>query len=230
MACAPRDNESADAESAIRTLVEATDAYLAGLSGEGVADVRARIDAFRSGAFRPQPALPLAFQADLDRALALLAADGQGGFAATIGAASPFLRWVPYDRYPRADIGERFAASHAFASFMGEDAPVAAREFDLGLFLIRPRVFYRDHHHAAPELYAPLTGPHGWRFAPGAALDWRPAHSPVWNPPFRHHATMTGANPFLCVFAWTADVGEPASVIACADWAELGRQAEEAAA
>ncbi len=39
----------------------------------------------------------------------------------------------------------------------------------MGLFVIAPHVLYRDHAHAAPELYLPLTGPHGWRFAPGPA-------------------------------------------------------------
>jgi hypothetical protein len=73
---------------------------------------------------------------------------------------------VTYDRYPRAEIGARFLQGMPLPRSWGR-APFAARDFDLGLFLIAPHVLYRDHHHAAPELYAPLTGPHGWRFGPG---------------------------------------------------------------
>ena len=209
------------AEQAIRRLITEADAYLSCLSGEGVADVRAGIATFRDAPFHAIKPRELQFKTDLDQALDLLAADGFGALSEAIGLAAPFLGWVPYDRYPVAEIGERFAANHAFASFIGEGATIAATGFDLGLFVIRPNVFYRDHHHAAPELYAPLTGPHGWRFAPGAPLDWQPAHRPVWNPPFRHHATKTGSNPFLCIFGWTRDVNEPAKVIPCTDWAEI---------
>ena len=209
------------AERAIRNLIGEVDAYLARLTGDGIGEVRAGIGVFRDAPFRTIKPRDLKFKADLDQALRLLAADGFDALAKAIGSAAPHLEWVPYDRYPLSEIGERFATSHAFASFIGDGAPVDATDFDLGLFLIQPNVFYRDHHHAAPELYAPLTGPHGWRFAPGAPLDWQPAHHPVWNPPLRHHATMTGSIPFLCIFGWTRDVNEPARVIPCTDWTEI---------
>ncbi len=213
------------AEHAIRNLIEEVDVYLSRFSGEGIGEVRAGIETFRNAPFVTSKTNAIQFQADLQLALDLLTADGFDALANAISAAAPYLKWVPYDRYPPAEIGERFAVNHAFASFIGEDAPICATNFDLGLFLIKPQVFYRDHHHAAPELYAPLTGPHGWRFARGAALDWQPAHRPIWNPPFHHHATMTGSNPFLCIFGWTHDVNETARVIACDDWGHLEQQA-----
>ncbi|MDZ7908534.1 MAG: dimethylsulfonioproprionate lyase family protein [Gemmobacter sp.] len=114
-----------------------------------------------------------------------------------------------------------FADGHAFASLLGEAAPIPAQDFDLGLFLIAPHVLYRDHAHAAPELYAPLTGPHGWRFGPGRPLVLKPAHQPVWNPPQRPHLTKVGALPFLCLFAWTREVNSPARVIPADDWPAL---------
>jgi hypothetical protein len=141
--------------------------------------------------------------------------------AEAIAAAAPHLAWVAYDGYPRDRIGEGFATGHAFASILGEGAPFGAVDFDLGLFLIAPHVLYRDHAHAAPELYAPLTGPHGWRFGPGTALEVMPAHRPIWNPPQRPHLTKVGAVPFLCLFVWTRDVNEPAHVLPAGDWAEL---------
>ena len=153
-------------------------------------------------------------------ALKLLHAD-RPALAATIAAAKGSLDWVTYDGYPRDQIGDSFPDGHAFASIRGEEAPFAARDFDLGLFLIAPGVLYRDHHHPAPELYAPLTGPHDWRFGPGQPLTRKPAHRPVWNPSNQPHLTRVGEVPFLCLFVWTQDVNELAHVIPADDWALL---------
>ena len=154
------------------------------------------------------------------------ALDAAGRFhpqlAAAIAAAAPHLAWVSYDRYPREHIGEGFAGGHAFASLAGDDAAFSAADFELGLFLIAPGVLYRDHCHRAPELYAPLTGPHGWRFAPGRPLIVKPAGQPVWNPSLQPHLTKVGEVPFLCLFVWTRDVSEAAQVIPAADWSEIG--------
>ncbi len=108
---------------------------------------------------------------------------------------------------------------------VGENAPVAARDFDLGLFLIAPGTLYRDHRHPAPELYAPLTGPHFWRFRPDAPLLPKPAHRPVWNDPLQPHATKVGAVPFLCLFVWTRDVNLPAEVLPASDWPDIEQAA-----
>jgi hypothetical protein len=106
-------------------------------------------------------------------------------------------------------------------SLIGEGAAIPAEDFDLGLFLIAPHVLYRDHAHPAPELYAPLTGPHGWRFGPGTPLTVKAAHEPVWNLPDAPHLTKVGPVPFLCVFGWTKDTHLPARVIPATDWPEL---------
>lgn len=136
--------------------------------------------------------------------------------AAAIRAAAPWLGWLTYDLYPLDEIGPAFAAGHAFAALaQGED-------FELGLFLIAPGVFYRDRAHAAPELYLPLTGPHLWRFGPGTALAAKPALEPVWNPPHRPHATRTATTvPFLCLYVWTRDTGAPAYVLPAPDTAAI---------
>src|SRR5690606_3198319 len=103
--------------------------------------------------------------------------------ANAIHTAAPHLGWITYDGYPADQIGPDFGQNHAFASLIGSAGHLPAPDFDFGLFLIAPHILYRDHHHAAPELYAPLTGPHGWRFRPGGPLTLKPAHVPVWNPP-----------------------------------------------
>lgn len=133
--------------------------------------------------------------------------------ANAVGAAAPLLRWISYDRYPREEIGKAFADGHTFATLIGEGSFHHAEDFDLGLFIIAPNVLYPDHHHAAPELYVPLTGPHGWRFLPDENFKWLEANVPVWNEPWAPHATQTGNVPFLCIFCWTRDVDAAAKVI-----------------
>lgn len=201
--------------------------YLLTLDHPGAAEVRAGL---------PKDPGPLGHRAPstnpvVDRWLGpALAAMDRPALAQTIQTAAASLDWVTYDGYPRHEIGEAFATGHAFASIRGEASPFAARDFDLGIFLIAPGVLYRDHRHAAPELYAPLTGPHGWRFGPGEALTVKPAHAPVWNPAHHPHLTKVGAVPFLCLFVWTGDVNQIARVIPAEDWPALEQTALEALA
>ena len=205
----------------LQSLVHEVDRYLLTLPGPGIAEVRAGLNAVRFDPVTPAPGAenPIV-TAHLQTALTALQTT-HPTLAQAIAAAAPHLDWHPYDSYPVAEIGTAFATGHAFASLIFGGAPIAAEDYDLGLFLIAPNLLYRDHHHPAPELYAPLTGPHGWRFGPGRPLTIKPAHDPVWNPPNRPHLTKTGPTPFLCIFAWTADVNAPAEVIAAEDWPAL---------
>ncbi len=215
-------NRKSTAIAALRTLVDAADHYLATLPGPGVTDVRAGVATWRAGPVTPagnMTANPVV-AAHLSAALTRLSPE-QPALAQAIAEAAPALDWLTYDRYPPAAIGAAFAAGHAYARIIGDGAAIPASDFDLGLFLIAPHMLYRDHCHPAPELYAPLTGPHGWRFAPGAPLVMKVAHEPVWNPPGRPHATKVGAVPFLCIYGWTRDVDLPARVIPAGDWPEI---------
>lgn len=210
-----------DAEKALRNVVDEIDRYLGRLDGSSVADVRAGIRRWGKGSIRALSPQRLPANNRMAEALALLRADGEVALARALEEVDPYLRWVAYDYYPRSEIGEAFAKGHAFASLIGEKGSIVGTDYDLGLFLIEPGVLYRDHRHAAPELYAPLTGPHGWRFAPLEPLSWKPAHQPVWNDAYQHHATRVGDVPFLCIFGWTRDVNEIATVISSDDWVEL---------
>jgi hypothetical protein len=205
----------------IAALAEAIDRYMETLPGPGVAEVRAGLAALRPFApsvvdGQPNPVVTQHLQVALG-ALAMT----HPALAATIADAAPYLTWVTYDAYPLAEIGDAFATGHAYACIAGESGPIWARDYDLNLFLIAPHVLYRDHAHAAPELYVPMTGPHGWRFGPGNDLTIKPAHEPVWNNPHDPHATKVGAVPFLAIAAWTRDVNKVAYVIPAHDWAEL---------
>jgi Dimethlysulfonioproprionate lyase len=194
--------------------------YLLTLDHPGAAEVRAGLPADPG----PQKSVTASPNEVVDRWLAPALSHlsvTHSELAQAIATSASRMAWTTYDAYPRDQIGDAFATGHAFASLIGEDAPFAADDFDAGLFLIAPNVLYRDRNHAAPELYAPLTGPHGWRFGSGRPLITWPAHQPVWNPPFRPHLTRVGAVPFLGLFVWTRHVNEPAQVIPADDWQTL---------
>lgn len=207
-------------ETPLNTLYGVARDYVLTLDHPGAAEVRAGLPA------DPGPAQVMLWQENavvsawLDPALELVAKD-QPDLAVALRAAMGDLKWITYDAYPRDEIGDDFANGHAYAAIMGGDAPFQRQDFELGLFLIAPHTLYRDHHHAAPELYAPLTGPHGWRFGTGRPLILKPAHQPVWNPAHQPHLTKVGAAPFLCLWVWTRDVNEIAQVIPADDWPEL---------
>lgn len=205
-------------EAIFRNLVSEIEIYLLQLNDPNIVTVLEGLKKWARGPVVPVQGRTLPVCDLLDSALQAM---GKMPLAKAIADARPFLSWVSYDAYPRAEIGARFADNHAFASIIGQGCALEAVDFDLGLFLIAPNLFYRDHYHAAPELYVPLTGPHGWRFKPGDTLVWKDAHEPIWNRAWQPHATMTGDKPFLCIFCWTKDVALPAKVLPSSDWPAL---------
>ena len=210
----------ASAANHVARLIDEADRYIAALPGRGVAEVRAGLNQWRGGDMRVTPQANAVVNQHLSAALAPLRATHLA-LAQAIEGAEPHLTWITYDGYPLEEIGTDFAKGHAYASLIGESGNVAAQDYDLGIFLIAPHVLYRDHHHAAPELYAPLTGPHGWRFGPHTPLITKPAHHPVWNDAHRPHMTKVGPTPFLALFGWIRDVAQVAQVIPAPDWPAL---------
>jgi hypothetical protein len=211
------------AERNIRFHIEEIDRYLAGLPGPGIAEVREGIAIARGQAFAPSAICPRSNKVVSDHLASALGSLSvtHPSLAVAIEAVAPILSWGTYDAYPPGDIGEGFADNHAFASVIGAATGLPSVDYYMGLFVIAPHFVYRDHRHPAPELYAPLTGPHGWRFQPDTALVVTPAHQPVWNEPNRPHLTKVGPVPFLSIYAWTRDVSEPAQVLPASDWAQL---------
>ncbi len=203
----------------IGTLVEACETYIRRFDLEGARKVADGIARWKQSERNPLPANPEPSCGYLDAALAATQGDDQ--LRDAIIAARTEMRWITYDSYDPAEIGPRFPKAHAFVSLVGEHGHVRAQDFELGLFLIAPGTLYRDHHHAAPELYVPLTGPHLWRFEPGTPWIEKPAHEPVWNEPWAIHATLVTDVPFLCLFGWTRDVNSPAKTVFAADWPML---------
>ena len=212
---------AASAETIMRSLLDEADGYLGTFSGPGIAEVRNGVARWRDAAFIPVKTPPNTVVDALLGPSVDACAQERASLAALIAAAAPHLHWITYDLYDRKQIGDAFPVSHAFCSILGENGPLRTTDFDFGLFLIAPQVLYRDHCHPAPELYAPLTGPHGWRFKPDAPLVMKSAHEPVWNEPNRPHLTKVGAVPFLALYCWTRDNDKPARVLPASDWAKL---------
>lgn len=208
-------------ETVIRDLVALIDTYLARFATPGIADVRAGIAAHLDAPLQDIRPQRIAATRHADTALDWIKTHGEPQLAAAIEAAMPYLEWGAYDPYPREEIGDRYAENHAATTIIGYGGQLKSDDFDLGLFVFGPDTVYRDHHHAAPELYAPLTGPNGWRFASGQPLVWQPAHQPVWNEPWKQHAIKSGPLPFFAIYAWTRDVCIPAQMIVEPDWADL---------
>jgi hypothetical protein len=133
--------------------------------------------------------------------------------AAAIAAVEQSLHWKQNPNYSDEAMGQHgYMNGYAYAEIVGPSGLFAGDEFLLGLLLLGPDRFYRDHYHAAPELYWLLTGPSHWR---NGSSDWeaREAGSFCWHDPFVVHATATGSTPLLAIWAWTRDVGEPARLI-----------------
>ncbi|MGB3147634.1 MAG: dimethylsulfonioproprionate lyase family protein [Paracoccaceae bacterium] len=204
------------------SLLEEVDFYLTGLGGPGIGEARAGLARARTtqAAAVERRASPV-----IDRWLPeALVGLGQRhpALAATLAAAAPHLHWHSYLSYPPEQIGATFLANHSYAPIIGPEAsPFAAEDWEMGLFLIAPHVLYRDHCHQAPELYVPMTGPHGWRFGVGQEMVILPADRPVWNDPFAVHMTKVGPTPFLCLYVWTCDLEPAARVVPADDWSRL---------
>lgn len=210
----------------MQQLMEEIDLCLASAMGDsqstdGIAEVRAGLAEYSRGDYQIVNASENSVVDNwLPRCLRLLSLD-LPLFVQRLTSVLPLLHWVSYDCYDEREIGAEFAAHHAYTSLIGEGAHFEAPDFDLGLFLIAPNLLYRDHCHAAPELYLPFTGPHGWRFQPDSTLEIKQKLEPVWNKPGQPHLTKVGPEPFLSLYCWTRDNDKPASVVPANDWPEL---------
>jgi Dimethlysulfonioproprionate lyase len=210
-----------NAGQALQTLLDEADRYITTLPGPGIAEVRTGLAAQDLGSPKPAATSANAVVAShMAAALAPLSLT-HPALAQAIDAALPHLGWITYDSYPLDQIGPAFGRAHAYTTLVGAEGNFVGKDFDLGLFLIAPHTLYRDHRHLAPELYAPLTGPHGWRFGPNGPLHLKPAHQPVWNDPLCPHLTKVGPLPFLALYCWIRDTEGPAEVLPAEDWAQL---------
>ncbi len=118
------------------------------------------------------------------------------------------LYWTQMDHYTDELLGQPgFKDNGAYSEIIGTSGFFTGNDFRMGLMLIGPGLHYRDHYHAAPELYWLLTGPIEYRRAPQKFEPVSTA-STIWNEPNEVHAMKIGDRPMLAVWAWTRDVDQ----------------------
>tara|TARA_B100000768_G_scaffold102042_1_gene95005 strand:+ start:274 stop:981 length:708 start_codon:yes stop_codon:yes gene_type:complete len=161
---------------------------------------------------------------NLNSAITGIKAPGLREIATRLSAAKNDLVWrEDNSQYysPDANLGEGYSKCNLHTLLIGPDAcGYHHSDFSLGVFMLGPRTLYRDHSHAAPELYLNLAKKSGWRLNFG---DWQdyPAGSLIWNNADEIHATKTYGQPFISVFIWLEKVNSKCHVIQSKDWAEI---------
>ena len=196
----------------------------------GVAEVLTGLNRHLDGshtALEENPVLPADRAGLLDQSIAGIVEPSLQPLAERIKLARNRLTWrVDYGLfYPEeADVGQAYLDGNMHCELIGPNGCVFRdNDFSLGLFMLAPATFYRDHDHAAPELYFNLTGPCGWRFDKGIWQDFG-AGSLVWNPEGLAHAMRTYEQPFLSMYSWTSNADSLCRVVPADDWQEIEAQ------
>lgn len=173
------------------------------------------------------PVLPPDREVLLDGSIAGITDPLLRPLADQIRLARNLLTWrVDYGLfYPEeADVGQAYLDGNMHSEMIGPNGCVFHDDdFSLGLFMLPPTTLYRDHDHAAPELYFNLTGPCGWRFDKGCWQDFG-AGSLIWNAEGLAHAMRTYEQSFLSVYSWTSNVNSLCRVVPADDWQEIEAQ------
>ena len=142
----------------------------------------------------------------------------------TINFSLESLRWnidngLYYDK--DCDIGNDYLCGNMNTELIGPvNGHFKSKELKLGLFLLEPKIFYKDHKHEAPELYINLTSGTKWRFNDS---DWKSksAGSIIYNEPYKVHAMKVGKEPFLSVWCWPNNSSKKCTLVPKNDWFEL---------
>ncbi|NBE09552.1 dimethylsulfonioproprionate lyase family protein [Paragemmobacter ruber] len=216
----PHSLAPTSATTAGQRLMDEVRAYLAPLTCPGAAELRRLIAQSDATATPPAPQPQPVVATHLPAALAALAPT-HPALAKAIGAAAPHLPWASHDPAPPDHTGPACAGGHAFCPLITPDTGLGRRDAEFGLVLMAPHILCRDHSHPAPELYLPLTGPHGWRFGPARPLITKPAHRSVWHDAHRPHLIKVGPTPFLAFVFRTRDSAAPARILPAPDWPAL---------
>ena len=163
----------------------------------------------------------------LNQAIAGISSPLLSNIASSLKSAKDKLVWREDDgKYYNsgADLGDGYRHCNLHSLLIGPDAcGYHHPDFNLGIFMLGPRILYRDHCHVAPELYLNLSERSGWRLQGG---DWQdyPAGSIIWNESGEIHVTRVYEQPFISVFAWLEQVHSPCQVVPMNDWEAIEKQ------
>jgi len=118
-------------------------------------------------------------------------------------------------------IGKRYLNGNMNSELIGPiNGNFKSGDFRLGLFLLEPNIFYKDHKHEAPELYLNLTKGTHWRFD-NMIWEEKNSGSIVYNEPNMVHAMKINENPFLSIWCWPYNSSKKCILVPRKDWVEL---------
>jgi len=192
----------------------------------------AEMDLSAEAMLQPDPSVPDEFVNDLDVAIKHIPLQ-LDALAGAIDDSKHLIQWNRdlgqfYEK--DADVGDSYRNRNMNCILIGsQNGFFHSDKLIMGLFFLQPYTFYRDHDHAASEMYFNLTGPNGFRFDVNGWSDY-PADSIVWNTPWLPHATRVYDVPLLTVFAWVENVDCLCRVVHTDDWVQLENELVTASA
>lgn len=135
--------------------------------------------------------------------------------------ALPKLKWnidngTFYDK--DSGIGADYLKGNMNSELIGpEHGTFKSDQCRLGLFLLEPNIFYKDHKHETPELYLNLTNGTEWRFD---KIDWQEknAGSIIFNESYQVHGINVKSSPFLSIWYWPFNSGKKCILVPNRDW------------
>ncbi|MEM7236616.1 MAG: dimethylsulfonioproprionate lyase family protein [Pseudomonadota bacterium] len=129
------------------------------------------------------------------------------------------------DRDPLADLMAQFAArlpwtlgegavampagfqgKYRFCEIVGPHGLIRAETIRFGAYLQFANTHYPFHSHSAEEIYLPVSGTARW-WRDGVAGEAAPPGTLIRHGPWERHATATGAEPLVALWAWTGEIG-----------------------
>lgn len=123
--------------------------------------------------------------------------------APLIGAASPYIPWVPSGHGGR--IRQDIAARMMTAELVGPDGAFYAPDIRLGLWLQGPGVDYVTRSHAAEESFAILAGRAVWTRGTGPEYT-AGCGDMIHHPSHIDHSSRTKETPMLAAWRWSGDI------------------------
>lgn len=183
----------------MKTLLQAVAADLAARDMDAASDVADRLTAVAGrqpgartrGTTHHRPHLATA-----------LAAPGNDPLTALLAPLANDLPWSDGANFPMPAC---FAGRFAYCEIAGPDGMIAAEGFRFGAYIQFPDTWYPLHSHVAEELYFILSGTAEWT-RDGIAARPEPPGTLIRHASWEGHATLTGAEPLLALWAWRGDV------------------------
>ena len=98
-----------------------------------------------------------------------------------------------------------FQGDYNFTVIVGPGSLLEDEDIRFGVYLQDPHTIYPAHHHAAEELYIPLSGTALWQKDDGPFVPVT-SGTPILHQSYQPHATTTDEKPMLAFWAWLGNL------------------------